>query len=361
MDLLPEEASPDAPEQPTQSSQNQPAPSSVYPQPVAPASPMVAPTDPMMGKHQPSSAGTLILQWLTYAFWGWTVLALSSLTVSILTSFFLDTETGEFTAYTIAAVLVLLPVAFVCDLFYSRKEPAKKTGPALAVMVIHAVIFALIAMGSLITAVFMLVSMLISAGGTEEKVVAFVSALIVFIYYLLTFVRILNPAKIKNLAKVFRLGMLGTVGIIIVLGIVGPVMQERNLRDEKLIETNLDNLAQSINRYAEDNDELPSSLSDLDLKGDTKAMVSKNLIEYKPDVKPAKSDLNSNTNSRLNYSTTKNYYYELCATFKKESSYYESSSRGNDYTSSYAYGYSHPKGYYCYKLKTTSYSSTFDL
>jgi hypothetical protein len=294
---------------------------------------------------------------LTYAFWGWTVLALSSLTVSILTSFFLDTETGEFTAYIIAAVLVLLPVAFVCDLFYSRKEPAKKTGPALAIMVIHAVIFAFIAIGSLITAVFMIVSMLISTGGTEEKTVALVSALIVFIYYLLTFVRILNPTKIKHLAKVFRIGMLGTVGIIIVLGIVGPVMQERNLRDEKLIETNLDNLARSINNYTESNGSLPDSLSDLDVKGDTKVLIDKNLVEYKPNVKPAKSEPSSS--SRLNYSTTQNYYYELCATFKKESSYYESSSMGNDYTSSYAYGYSHPKGYYCYKLKTTNYSSTY--
>lgn len=358
MDHLPEVVSPDAPEQPTQSSQNQPVPSSVYPQPVAPASPMVAPTDPLIGKHQPTSAGTLILQWLTYAFWGWTVLALSSLTVSILTSFFLDTETGEFTAYIIAAVLVLLPVAFVCDLFYSRKEPAKKTGPALAIMVIHAVIFAFIAIGSLITAVFMIVSMLISTGGTEEKTVALVSALIVFIYYLLTFVRILNPTKIKHLAKVFRIGMLGTVGIIIVLGIVGPVAKERSLRDDRLIDNNLSSLARVIKSYTEDNGKLPDSLSLLSLDGDVKTLVTNNLVEYKPNTSDALFNGQTYTAyGTSTYSGSKEYYYELCVTYRKETTDY-----GNRYTTEYddetpttPYTYEHPSGYYCYKLKAIDY------
>ena len=54
-----------------------------------------------------------------------------------------DADVGSFDPYAVAAVLVLLPVSFITDFFYSKREPGKKTGAATIVMVIHAVLYAL--------------------------------------------------------------------------------------------------------------------------------------------------------------------------------------------------------------------------
>lgn len=324
---------------------NQPVGAAVQPAAGTPA-PQPAHTD--SGNQ---NAGLIVLQWLTYAFWGWALLALSSLTASILANFITKAETGSFTPYAIAAVLVLLPAAFVCEMFYSKKEPVKKSGAALAVMVIHAVIFALFAVGALITSVFMLVSFFVSSGDTDSKLVVLLSALIIFMYYLLTFVRTLNVQKLAGFNKLFRYIMLVTVGVLIVLGIVGPVARERSLRDDRLLQDNLGDLSRSINNYTEDNGRLPNSLADLDIEGDTKQIVDRNLVEYNKVTDPPNT-----SQSSLNRRTGTDFYYELCATFKEESRYYDRySNRSNEYDT-YISAYYHPKGRHCYKAKTTVYA-----
>lgn len=55
-----------------------------------------------------NNIGIMVLQWLTYAFWGWTVLALSILTTTIVASLIDKAETGGFTPYGIASVLVFI-------------------------------------------------------------------------------------------------------------------------------------------------------------------------------------------------------------------------------------------------------------
>jgi competence protein ComGC len=310
---------------------------------------------PTVVQHD-APAGMLVLQWLTYAFWGWTVLTLSFLTASVLTSFILGAESGDFNIYAIAAVLVLLPAAFTCDVFYSRKEPVKKTGAALAVMAIHAVLFALIAMGTLITAVFTVVSMFVSAGESDGKIVALTSSLIICVYYVLIFLRTLNPVRLSHLRKAFRFCMLGFVLLMTVLGIVGPIAKEREVRNDKLIEANVSQLATEINNYTNDNNELPDTLNQLDLEGDVALMVSKNLIVYKPNTKTAIQQDYSYSNSSRSSLSGSTYYYQLCANFKKASRYYSSyNTRENSEYRSYVYATQHPAGEYCYKVSTSGY------
>ena len=99
----------------------------------------------------PNTAGTLILQWLTYAFWGWAVLSLSILTGLVIFNFLNGSQSSTSTPYAIAAVIVLLPISVLCDYLYSKREPILKSGPSLVIMVIHSVIFALFGIAALIT------------------------------------------------------------------------------------------------------------------------------------------------------------------------------------------------------------------
>ena len=76
--------------------------------------------------HPATNTGQIILQWLTYALWGWTVLIMSILTGMVMASLIGDADISS-VAYPVAAVLVLLPAAFIADLFYSKQEPELKT------------------------------------------------------------------------------------------------------------------------------------------------------------------------------------------------------------------------------------------
>lgn len=306
-----------------------------------------------------SGAGLVVLQWLTYAFWGWAVLALSSLTAAIIANYINKANVGTFTPFAIAALVVLLPIAFACDHFYSKKEPVKKTGGATAVMLIHAVIFALFGVGALIGAVVSVFMLILGTDGDSKGLITtLLSTLIVSAYYAAVLVRTLNPSRFPGLSKIFRLGMAVTIGIIIVLGIVGPVARERSLRDDRLLEKNLGSLSNAIDNYASKNDELPDSLSDLSNPEEgVKKLIDKKLVEYKPETNKS-----SNTYDRdifgggYNYNSSREYFtYELCVTFKEESPGYSSYSSHDDEFTSYVSGYSHPKGNHCYKKKAYSY------
>lgn len=363
---------PPASPQESPSSVNPSAPEvAAYPTPADnPADSVVATAQPVQPEASSQSAnpsggaGLIVLQWLTYAFWGWAVLALSSLTAAIIANFINKADVGGFMPFAIAALVVLLPVAFICDSFYSKREPTKKTGAAMAVMLIHAVIFALCGVAALITAVVSVFMMVIgSDSDSRSLLVTLLSALIVSAYYAATLARTLNPSRFPSLAKLYRFGMMATVGIIIVLGIVGPVARERSLRDDRLLEQSLSDVPTAIEDYARDNDKLPSNLSELtNIPDGAKKIIEKGLVEYKPNTKtesvqqPSSSFGGSNLTYRSSGRTT--YYYELCATFKEESDSYGRyggyADRQDDYTS-YISSYSHPAGRHCYKLSTRGY------
>jgi hypothetical protein len=305
----------------------------------------------------PSGPGTIILQWLTYAFWGWTVFATSILTIAVIGNFIHDTSSGDFSAYAVAAVLVLLPIAVVCDLFYSKKEPVQKTGAASIVMVIHAVLFALITVGAFITAVFSIVYLMTSSSEHSNAKVTLYSSLIVALLYLAVLVRTILPKRLLWMRRFYVIGMVVVLGLVAVLGIFGPAAKARTTRTDRLVEDNLYNLQYSIEDYSTQNNELPPTLNSLKLTGDTKILVSDSLVAYTPNTKKATTSGNSNVQD---YGTTnKTYYFQLCVNYQKpktgSSDYGGSSQVDKSGYASYLTVGDHGAGRVCYKLKTQGY------
>jgi len=336
-------------------------PASIYPEPpampIAPIQPAVqtAAVPPAAESHH-TNPGLIVLEWLTYAFWGWTVLGMSILTATVISSFINDSDTSDFAPYAIAAVLVLLPISIVTDVFYTKREPVKKSGAAAIVMVIHAVIFALFGIGSLIAAVISVITMFTSSSTSHASEVALLSAVIIFILYGVTFLRTLLPAKFPWLRRAFILFMVGVVGLIAILGIVGPVAKARSLRTDKLIEQNLPTISTAISSYATKNHRLPSDLNSLDItNNDAKLLLDQDLVTYKQDSPPVTADnyYSSNYSSQTYVSPTA-YYYELCVTYKKATNqqYPDYGSLSDDGYDSYPSTYTHKAGNTCYKLKT---------
>ena len=92
----------------------------------------------------PNTAGVLVLQWLTYAFWGWTLVALYWLTSLCVQYFISDssqadsyssTYSNDMLAYSLAAVVVLFIISIICDFVYSKFEPQHKSGAAMVIMI----------------------------------------------------------------------------------------------------------------------------------------------------------------------------------------------------------------------------------
>lgn len=320
---------------------------------------------PAAAPASPNSPGVIVLQWLTYAFWGWTVLAMSVLTATVINSFINDADTGNFTAYAIAGTLVLLPISLVTDFFYSKKEPQHKTGAATIVMVIHAVLFALFGVGALISIVISLVTLFVSSTDTTGSKVALYSSMVILVLYIAVFLRTLNPSKIPWVRRVFTMTMVLVVGIMSILGVVGPVAQERARKNDRLLETHLNNVKEGVDAYVRSNNSLPDNLEQISVSGDAKKLLTEKLVTYKkleqsqiPRNSLELDDLQLNrtsvsTSDRFNARTY--YYYELCATYDRERDdnfdYYDDN---NAEYQTYISNYSHPAGQVCYKLRTTN-------
>jgi hypothetical protein len=333
-----------------------------------PATPdMTAPAAPAPAQRQ-VSAGLVVLQWLTYAFWGWTLLGLSFLVSMVFLSFIGGHDVGGFTPYGIAATLVLLPISFICDTLYAKREPEHKTGAETLVMVVHAVLFALFGIGALIVSVFSLVQLMVSGLGTKDTLTALLSGLVIAGYYGLTFLRTLNPAKLRKATRWYRFAMLLSVGIFAILGIVGPVAKERSLRNDRLIESSLPSISSKVSSYANKEKKLPENLNQLELDDDAKNLLATNLVTYKKEGLVEKSTTlpGANGNPGFGYEDTQYdsideadvYRYQLCVTYKEksgDSSYSSNPSTDDDGYTDYLYIYDHPAGNVCYKLKTNAY------
>ena len=304
-----------------------------------------------------NTPGIIILQWLTYAFWGWFVLATSLLAVTVLSHFIAHTNDSNFTPYAIAAVLVLLPLSFVCNFFYSKQEPDKKTGAASIIMIIHAVLFALFCIGAFIAIVISLVQFVISGSDTTTTQIALFSEIIVAILYVAVFLRTLHPAKPVWFRKLFSTIMTIVAGIILVLGIFGPLAGALLTRDDILIDNNLSNIQHGIDNYVSNQNKLPDNLGSIDLIGDAKTIVDRNLVKYVPNSKPSVT-----TPSTFNPKTsTTTYYYELCVNYKEAidnnnipivQSYPPIPANSDGY-SSYVSTANHPAGDHCYKVSSS--------
>lgn len=360
------------PDQPIEPVVSEPQQQQIVDQPIAapqPApAPELAPTPasiptPIALPHPVNTAGVLVLQWLTYAFWGWTILVLGYLT-AVVAAFSLygsdDFTDTSAVAYPIAAAIILLPISFICDLLYSKREPTHKQGAAMVIMVIHAVIFALLAIVALITVAFSLVGLLLNGGDTTSIYVVIITAAVMGIVYGLTLARTLRPTLVPKARAIFRATMvLGIVGLAI-WGIIGPAAQTLRTKDDRAVATSIQTLQSAIDSYTLENKVLPKTADEaLQARSygvdETKDLLARNLITYTPDVKSATTDGAMNSYSMT---TTKTHYYQLCAVYsqkpQKKSSY---STYNQDDVDGYAqsiHSSGDVVGKNCYKLRTTS-------
>lgn len=339
-----------------------PAPEPAVVAPVAEPAPAAATTAPT--PVTPSTAGVLVLQWLTYAFWGWLILALIWLVLVILVNAILNESVSEMIPYAIAASIVLLPLAYGTNHFYTKQEALKKTGGSAVIMIIHAVIFAIFGIMTLIIAVFTAINFAInteSAASADWTLITLLTAVFATILYAAAFLRTLNPFKSTKPLRIYSIAMLSVTVLLLVLGVVGPLAKEFSTRNDRLIEDNLSSVENSIASYVSENDKLPNSLSDLTLNSpEATQLIENKLVEYKKEDSVTKETL---------FSTTTEHRYQLCVTYAeaKSSSGYSLSYRINpDIYTSYVTTSSHGSGKECYKLKTAtdSYKSndnTFEL
>lgn len=327
--------------------------------PAAPA--QVEPTEPVTPPPTPpvtpkpahvNSPGVIVLQWLSYAFWGWLILALIWLMGVIFINAISGASVSSIVPYAIASGIVLLPIAFVTDLFYRKHEPLKKTGAAMIIMVIHAVLFALLGIVSLIVAVFNGLNAVLEASRSiDTQLIIIYTALGATILYAGAFIRTLNPFKNKAPLFAYSLTMLSVTILLFIFAITGPFLQTLSTRDDRRIEQNLSVVSDSINNYITENDTLPTDLGQVTIESEDAASIVKDgLVSYKPET-----SLPSPTNQKVTQ-----HRYQLCATFKEASEYsqsYNNSYSSNRY-SSYVSAYNHGKGEVCYKVEETTTAKT---
>lgn len=315
------------------------------------APPAETSTQPTQEQSTTVSAGVIVLGWLTYAFWGWLILSVIWLAFIIFANFITQTTNEEIIPYAIAASFVLLPIAFVCDMFYRKHEPIKKTGALMVIMVIHAVIFALLGIGALIAAVFTAVSILITSPfDIEARIVAILTAITAAILYSGAFLRTLNPQRKREFPKIYGFGMLGLTIILLILGIVGPAMQSIAARNDKVIENGLPDISYSISNYVRSNQKLPDTLKDIAVNDrDSNYLIDNKLVEYKKD---------STATPKYGSPLGLELRYQLCVEYKQASpsqyDYYAPKTNEEEYASHLS-TYRHDAGKQCYKLKETIY------
>lgn len=311
----------------------------------------------------------LVLQWLTYAFWGW--FALSIMWLILMTIGFIVTSASENAsewaggiAYPIAATIVLFLVASVVDVFYSRVEPARKQSVATAIMVIHAVIFALCGIGWMISSVFSLISFGLTGGvdesATQIAQVTLYSSFIMIVIYALLIVRTLLVSKIRHVAIIVTVVFGVLSAVFIALGVIGPVAQSIATRSDRELEATLAYVPDAVEDYVQENKKLPASLSEVNVDADMSfaknldRVIQKGAIRYTPNVKDA------DTNDYELGSMT--YYYKLCVTWvgqkgggddRSYSLPSDGTSADNQYKT-YISAYSHKKGEQCYDLRAST-------
>ena len=316
------------------------------------------PTPEPQLQPQPSSPGIIVLQWLTYAFWGWLILGLLWLMSVILINAILHESVNEVVPYAIAASVVVLPLAFFCDFFYRKHEPVKKMGAAVVIMVIHAVLFALLGIGSLIIAAFTGINALINVGTPlDNQMVILYITLFATLLYAGAFLRTLNPFKAKKVTLIYDIGMVVITVVLLVLAVVGPVVSSLETRGDRAIEQALPAVQESVNGYINKNNKLPASLNDVTYSTtDAANLVKDNKVQYKANGFGADISLNNNFASA---STT--YRYQLCVDYKgsKNDSSTQNTSTGDNGYSSYITTYSHGAGHTCYNVEQTVYQKTY--
>lgn len=322
--------------------------------------------------------GLMVLQWLVYALWGWTLLILGFM-VTMVVSYLLRDEgsnsdsisywEGGGTTYVLAAVIVLFVVSLACDLFYAHAERShQKSAGTNVIMIIHAVLFALFGIGSLILSVFGGVLLLVNTSNDSTgAVIGLITGAIMAVLYGLTLVRTLRPGWIKNIPIIYWIIMTVVIVATIIAGVIGPISQERLRAQDTVLEDELPNIADAVNESTKESGKLPASLSELSsqsvLSKEAKKLITDNRVEYKPGEKLSSTTLTPGTMrmmpdtdmDQLGGTDPNVYHYTLCVDYK-------SADGGEPYDSSYKSErqrydtslstYGHNAGRTCYDLQT---------
>ena len=295
--------------------------------------PAKEPVTPVVMKvAQQSDATTAVLQWLAYSFWGWTVLTIGYL-VGLTASYTLGNSYSTISPViipsSIAAAVILLIIASVTDYFYSKREVEHKTGISMVLMVIHAVLFGLLAVGSLITIAFSLIQW--TVGGSSGSIgaqVAAITAGTLFVTYVLILLRVVRPFIFSKFRLLFNIAFLLIVGLLAVLAISGPVIQTAKLKNDRAVATAVTSLETSVQRFVTAEGRLPKDLDELLTDGNVTErsdqavpiadLVKENRVTYTPN---ATADETSKLSRIL-----KTHTYKLCGVYdypaeKSKSSY----------------------------------------
>lgn len=297
-----------------------------------------------------NSAGVLVLQWLTYAFWGWLILALIWLMTVVLANAILDEDVSGMVPYAMAAGIVLLPLAFITDHFYRKHEPLKKVGGAAIIMVLHTVLFAILGIVCLIIAVFTGVNLAINSGDVDARLVSLSIAAFAAVLYGAAFLRTLNPFKSRKPLSIYSFAMLGLTVLLLIFAIAGPLAKSVATRNDRLIEQNLSTVQRAVNEHIEEKNALPESLKDIELDSpEAQRLVDEDLVTYKKEASVSKSTIRSDEKSV-------EYRYQLCVEYSSANDRYKSQYyRQDEYSEFLSISY-HDAGEQCYKLKSIDFA-----
>ena len=294
-----------------------------------------------------SSAGIIVLQWLTYAFWGWLIVGLLWLLGVILTNALLGEPVANMVPYAIAASVVALPLAFFTDLLYRKHEPLTKTGGSAVVMILHAVLYALLGIASLIVAVFMGLDLTVGTGDNTEKSITLFVALFATAAYGITFLRTLNPFKTALPLRLYGYSMLVATVVLLALTITGPLVHSIQTRDDRRIEENILSIQMAIDEYVTEHSQLPDSLEALTFESwqptEAKQLVDEGLVTYK------KEDTITTT------SDSTRHRYQLCTEYTHAR---KNATPESDTYSTFLRPETHEAGAVCYKLYSESWDDT---
>ena len=293
-----------------------------------------------------NTPGVIILQWLTYAFWGWLIIGLIWLIALVLMHTLTESKEAviDMLPYAIAGTIVVLPIALICDLFYRKREPKKKTGGASVIMIIHAVIFALLGIGALILAAFMLVNMMLtSSRDIDGQLVTVYTAGSAAALYTFAFLRTLQPFK-KSLSILYSSVMATAATLLLVFAFAGPLISSLSMKQDNLIRNSISTIHSSVSDYINERGELPASLADVSIQDEESlALIQEGKITYKAEGKAIQVSSYGTKNTPV-------LRYQLCTTFEHARNNSSTIRSSRTEYQSYPDTYRHPAGPVCFKL-----------
>ena len=322
-------------------------------------------------KKTVSTPVLVLAQWLSYVFWALTIVAIAYVTSTVI-GFYTDVNTtmpAEFVAYGVVALLIMLPLALIADIIYGRHEDERKTTATSVVMVIHSVLFALVAIGALISTAFFSISPLFSTTSSPTAVVDITTSAVVFLLFAGLLLRVAKPRLHKWLRPTFRVKYV-LIGLVALgFAIAGPLGYALTTKNDRLTRDALVYVSSVLNAYVAQGNDLPANI-DVDLgigdaiypysfgqdtlKNEAIRLQKAGTITYTPNIQAVETVKDEYTSGNK-----KVYYYELCGNYehalRKDLAMSYPTPADSKGFSDYLSIDSVEPGKQCYKLKATRY------